>query len=74
MSHIWVRAKNLNASNGMGEKKEKSDNKQGEKTEMNFCRDSAGFFHRDGMGTDTARFIIEREVGEKLVKFLMSKT
>ena len=36
------------------------------KTEMNFCKDSAGLFQRDGMSTATARFIIERNVGEKI--------
>lgn len=63
---IWVRAKNLHPSNVFDEKKEMPDYRQGEKTEMNFCKDSAGFSQKDGMSTATARFIIERNVGEKI--------
>ena len=33
---------------------------------MNSCKDSVGLFQGDGMSTVTARFIIERNVGEKI--------
>ena len=66
MSDIWVRAKNLHPSNVFDEKKEMPDNGQREKTEMNYCTDGAGLFQKDGMSTATARFIIERNVGEKI--------
>ena len=45
---------------------EKSGNKKREETEMTSSKDSAGLFMRDGMSTATARFIIERDVGEKM--------
>lgn len=65
---IWMRTKNLisSPSNTFDEKKEISDNGQEEQTEMNFFKDSAGLFQKDGMSTATARFIIERNVREKI--------
>lgn len=66
LNKIRTRAKNWRVSNSIDEKKEISDPKHGEKNEMNFCEDSAGMFQRDGMSTATARFIIERDVGEKI--------
>ncbi len=66
INDIWIRAKNLRPSHVFDEKKEISDKKQGEKTEMNFSQDSAGLFQKDGMSTATARFIIERDVGIKI--------
>ena len=33
---------------------------------MKNCEDSAGLFAKDGMSTATARFIIERDVGETI--------
>ncbi len=66
ISDIWVHAKNLRPSKAFDEKKESSGNGQREKTEMNFCTESAGLFQKDGMSTATARFIIERNVGEKI--------
>ena len=65
---IWMRAKNLllSPSSTLDDKKEISDNGQEEQTEMNFCNDSAGLFQKDGMSTATARFIIERNVAEKI--------
>lgn len=65
---IWMRTKNLisSPSSTFDEKKEISDNGQEEQTEMNFFKDSAGLFQKDGMSTATARFIIERNVGEKI--------
>jgi len=65
---IWMRTKNLisSPSSTFDEKKEISDNRQEEQTEMNFFKDSAGLFQKDGMSTATARFIIERNVREKI--------
>ena len=66
MHNICLRAKNLGASKTIDENKKISDIKQEEKSEMNFCEDSAGLFLKDGMSTATARFIIERDVGKKI--------
>ena len=66
LNNIRLRAKDLGASNTIYKNKKKSDNKQEEKTEMNLCEDSVGLFQKDGMSTATARFIIERDVGEKI--------
>jgi len=66
MNDIWVHAKNLRPPKAFDGKEEMPDNEQREKTEMNFCTDSSGLFQKDGMSTDTARFIIERNVGEKI--------
>jgi hypothetical protein len=35
---------------------------------MNFCKDSAGLFQKDGMSTTTARFVIERNVNERIAE------
>ena len=66
ISDLWLRAKKIRQPGTTDQMKEKFENKHGEKTEMNFCKDSAGLFQRDGMSTATARFIIERNVGEKI--------
>ena len=66
ISDIWCRAKNLRLSNSKGEKTAVSDKEQGGKSEMKNCEDSAGLFAKDGMSTATARFIIERDVGEMI--------
>jgi hypothetical protein len=66
ISDIWVHAKNFRPSKAFDEKKESPDNGQREKTEMNYGTDSSGLFQKDGMSTATARFIIERNVGEKI--------
>lgn len=66
INNIWARAKNLQPSKDLDEKKEFSDNKLEGKTGMNFGEDSADLFQKDGMSTATARFIIERDVGKKI--------
>ena len=66
ISDICVRAKNLRPSTACNEKKKKSVNSPREKTEMKFCKGSAGLFQKDGMSTTTARFIIERKVNERI--------
>jgi hypothetical protein len=66
ISDIWTRAKNLHPSDTYNDKKKIADNGKKEKTEMNYCMDSSGLFQKDGMSTATARFIIERNVGEKI--------
>lgn len=57
------RVKNLSQSNPFVEKKAGG---QVKKSEMNFFGDSAGLFQKDGMSTATARFIIERDIGERI--------
>ena len=66
ISDLWLRAKKIRQPSTTDQMKEKSENQHGERTEMNSCKDSAGLFQRDGMSTTTARFIIERNVGEKI--------
>ena len=66
ISDIWVRAKNLRASNAFDKKKAVPNNKPDEKTEMHCGTDSNGLFQKDGMSTATARFIIERNIGKKI--------
>lgn len=68
INDIWVRTKNLRPSNPIDNDKNNKipDNKPEGKTEMNFYKDSAGLFQKDGMSTATARFIIERNAGEKI--------
>jgi hypothetical protein len=66
ISDLCLRAKKTNPPSTIDQTKEKFDNEQEEKTEMNSCEDGAGMFQRDGMSTATARFIIERDVGEKI--------
>jgi len=66
INNIWTRAKHLRPSEASDEKKEIPDNGKGEKTGMDSCADCSGLFQKDGMSTATARFIIERNVGEKI--------
>ena len=63
---IWWRVKNTRPPDTNDQMKSKFENKPGEKTKMNSCEDSARPFQRDGMSTTTARFIIERNVGERI--------
>ena len=63
---LWLRAKKIHPSGTADQMKEKSENQHGEKIVMNSCKDSAELFQRDGMSTSTAKFIIERNVGEKI--------
>ena len=46
INNIWDRAKNLRPSNVIDENTEMSHNKQGNKTEMTFCEDSAGLYFK----------------------------
>jgi hypothetical protein len=66
INDILGRAKNLRQSSARDEKTEMPNNEKGERTEMNFCEDNAGLFQKHGMSTATARFIIERDVGERI--------
>lgn len=66
ISDLWLRAKKKRQPSTTDQMKEKSENDHGEKPEMNSCKGSAGLSPRDGMSTTTARFIIERNVGDKI--------
>ena len=66
ISDIWVRRKNLGPLERLDEKNAMPSNGQREEILMDYCTDGTGLFQKDGMSTATARFIIERNVGEKI--------
>ena len=65
-NNLWHRAKQTAPSGASDQMQNKSGNNKGKEIEIKFCEDSAGLFLRDGMSTATARFIIKRDVGEKI--------
>lgn len=67
INDIWGRAKNIRPSiNATDKKTETPNSEMGEITELDFYEDSSGLFQKDGMSTAAARFIIERDVGERI--------
>lgn len=65
-SDLWLRAKKQRQPDTTTQIKEKSGKNNGAENEMNSCGDGVGLFQREGMSTTTARFIIERNVSEKI--------
>lgn len=65
-SDLWLRAKKPRQLDTTAQIKEKSARNNEADGEMNSCGDGVELLQREGMSTTTARFIIERNVSEKI--------